>query len=462
MTSSISKFLTLTLLVTSVTFLSCGDDDIAEEVPEEEIVPINFEGTVEFVKTFGGSEVDVAVDVVEANNGNYIIVGTTDSSDGDITGKTTTDKDYWMIEMTPEGTLVSNQTYGGSQDDVVTAISKTTDGGYIMSGYSRSNDGDVSGNSGFQDYWLVKITDSGSIMWQKSFGFLGADQAFNVFETSTGNYFVTGFLDVTASEGEGDDATEDGDDDTRSARHGVGEFWGILMDQNGTKIWRRYFGGTNNDRSYDAVETNDGGFLMTGASESSDFDITDDKGSYDFWVVRLDASGNKIWTKSFGGSEIDISYAVEKTDDNAYIIVGDTRSTDKDVSSLYGNADIWAVKFNDEGSIVWEKNYGGASFDSARDIKKLNNGDFAIIGNTRSSTLDFSSNYGQNDIALLIIDANGHLKNTYTGGGSGLDFGEALIQTQDNAILLVGNTESNDNDVLINKGIKDIIVIKIK
>lgn len=448
------KFLAITLFSISTILVSCGSDDTVEVSDETEEIPATFEGAVEFVKTFGGSGVDLAVDIVEATNGNYIIVGTTESTDGDVTGKTTPDKDYWMIEITPEGTLVSNRTYGGSQDDVVTAISKTADGGYIMSGYSRSTDGDVTENAGFQDFWLVKTSSSGAIQWESSFGFLGTDQAFNVFETSTGNYFVTGFLDVTASDGEGNDGT-------RQNLHGVGEFWGILMDANGNKIWRRYFGGSNNDRSYDAVETNDGGFLMTGASESSDFDIDDDKGSYDFWAVRLDLDGNALWTKSFGGSEIDISYAVEKTDDNSYIIVGDTRSADQDVSNLYGNADIWAVKFNDSGNIVWEQNYGGTSFDSARDIKKLSNGDFAIVGNSRSGTGDFTSNYGQNDIVMMIIDSNGNLKYSYSAGGSGLDFGEALMQTQDNAIVLVGNTESSDNDITINKGIKDIVVIKI-
>ncbi|GER58849.1 lipoprotein [Patiriisocius marinus] len=452
------KFLSIAFLSLTTIITSCGSDDNEAQTSN----PTDFEGTVSYVKTFGGSGVDIAVDIVEANNGNYVIVGTTTSTDGDISGKTTSDQDYWMLEITPEGSMVSNQTYGGSQDDVVSSVSKTSDGGYIMSGYSRSTDGDVSENAGFQDFWLVKTNSTGTIQWEQSFGFLGTDQAFNVFETSTGNFFATGFLDVTASGGEGNDATTSGNDDTRGVLHGVGEFWGILMDSNGNKLWRRYFGGSNNDRSYDAIETNDGGFLMTGASESVDFDITDDKGSYDFWAVRLDVNGNKLWTKSFGGSEIDISYAVAKTTDNGYILVGDTRSSDKDVSNLYGNADVWAVKFNDDGAIVWEQNYGGASFDSARDIKKLNNGDFAIVGNSRSGSGDYTNNYGQNDIMLMTIGANGNLKYSYTAGGSGLDFGDALIQTQDNSIVLVGNTESNDNDITTNRGIKDVVVIKIK
>lgn len=456
---------TFSLLLFVTFFISCGSDDTMIEVEEEQDeVPEDTSGTIAFIKTFGGSSVDNAVDVVQAVNGNYVIVGTTDSTDGDVTGKTTTDKDYWLLEITPEGNMVYNKTYGGSQDDVITSISNTSDGGYILSGYSRSTDGDVTENAGFQDFWIVKTSGTGTIQWEKSFGFSGTDQATNIFETSTGNYFVSGFLDVTASGGDGNDATgTDDDDTTRASQHGVGEFWGILLDASGNKIWRRYFGGSNNDRSYDALETADGGFLMTGASESNDFDIEDDKGSYDFWAVRMDVAGNLLWTKSFGGSEIDISYAVEKTNDGNYLLVGDTRSTDKDVSNSYGNADIWVVKFNDlNGAIIWEKNYGGASFDSGRDIKKLANGDFAIVGNSRSSGGDFSANFGQNDIAILIIDANGTLKNSFSAGGSNLDFGDAIMESQDGSIIVVGNTESDDNDILINKGSKDIVVIKIQ
>src|SRR5690606_36670378 len=197
-----------------------------------------------------------------------------------------------------------SKTYGGSNDESAARITKTNDGGFLLSGYTTSNDGDVSGNEGFQDYWIVKIDAAGSILWEENFGFAGSDQAFKAFQTSDGGYFVTGFFDVSASGGAGNDLQRG-----MGTLHGVGEFWGIKLDANGVKQWRRYFGGTNNDRSYDAWETEDGGFLMTGTSESIDFDKIDPKGSYDNWAVRLTATGDLIWTKSFGGSEIDNSYA---------------------------------------------------------------------------------------------------------------------------------------------------------
>jgi hypothetical protein len=442
-------------------FHACKKDDGNPDPPagttDDTNPPVgtNFEGIIDYVKTFGGSNEDEAVDVVQANDGGYVMVGTTSSTDGDITDKTTTDPDYWVLKVNAEGVKQWSKTYGGSSPDRATGIKKTSDGGYILSGHSRSNDGDVGGNEGFHDYWIVKINSVGDIQWETHFGFPGSDQALNIIQTSDGGYFATGFLDVTASAGQGNDG--------RNPEHGVGEYWGIKMNANGDKIWRRYFGGSNNDRSYDVIQTDDGGFLMIGASESSDFDIIDDKGTYDFWVVKVSASGDKVWTKSFGGSEIDVAYAIAKATDGNYIIAGDTRSSDKDVSNPLGNADLWVVKFNkDNGAIIWEKTYGGSQFESARSIERLSDGTYLIAGSTRSANGDVSTNIGQNDAWVMVINENGALQFQKTAGGTSLDFADSAIQTTDNKLIVVGNTESNDVDIAVNRGIKDLLLIKIK
>ena len=431
---------------------SCKNDD---PDPIDDGPMDNFLGEVEYIKTFGGSGEDEILSVVQAEDGGYVLFGTTKSIDGDITDKTTTDRDYWVLKLNEEGEKLWSKTYGGDADDKGAKITKTSDGGYVLAGYSRSDNGDVPGNEGFHDYWILKIDSGGVIDWSKNYGFSGSDQAFHVFETSDGNYFVTGFLDVTASGGAGNDG--------RAVAHGVGEYWAILMDSNGERIWRRYFGGSSNDRSYAALEADDGGFLMIGASESDDFDIEDDKGSYDYWVVRLDKSGNKLWTKSFGGSEIDVGYSVTKTTDGNYIIAGDTRSMDKDVSNFFGNADAWLVKFSDsDGSIIWEKSFGGMEFDSARSISPLTEGGYVLAAYSRSQDGDTSTNNGSNDAWIYTIDESGNILFETSIGGSGLDLGEQAIETFDGALILVGSTESNDLDIPLNQGSKDCIIVKIK
>src|SRR5690606_37437477 len=341
----------LVLISFPLIIFSCGKDDGGGSEPE-------IEGEVEYIKTYGGSGIDEAISVVEANDGNYMVLGNTRSFDGDITDKTGNDNDFWLLKISKTGEIIWSKTYGGSNDESAARITKTNDGGFLLSGYTTSNDGDVSGNEGFQDYWIVKIDASGTILWNKNFGFAGSDQAFKAFQTSDGGYFITGFFDVSASGGAGNDIQSgSGIELQRGVLHGVGEFWGIKLDANGTKEWRRYFGGTNNDRSYDAWELEDGGFLMTGTSESIDFDKIDPKGSYDYCEVRITASGDLVWTKSFGGSEIDNSYPSIITQDGNYIMVGDSRRADQDVTSARGNADAWMVKFDDGGNMIWQKSF---------------------------------------------------------------------------------------------------------
>jgi len=458
----LTKYNQIKILLLSIStgiLFSCGKNDDTIIIPEE-----TFTGEIEFVKTFGGSNEDDAVSVVQSDDGGYAVLGSTKSNDGDLVGKIGNDSDYWLLKLDSNGNKLWSKTYGGSNDDAATNITKTSDGGYLLSGYSRSVDGDVTTNAGFQDYWLIKIDSSGNIQWEKSFGFAGTDQAFKIFEMSNGNYFATGYFDIGACFPDlcpGNDVQDTIQVD-RNPQHGVGEYWGILMDSNGNKLWRRYFGGTNNDRSYDAVETNNGGLLMVGASESNDFDITDDKGSYDFWAVRLSENGDKLWTKSFGGSEIDIGYAVTKTLDGNYIMVGDTRSSDKDVTISHGNADAWVIKFDDNGNKIWQKSYGGQEFDSARSIQPLEDGGYVISGSTRSNNGDISNNNGQNDLWIFIIDEDGAMAFSATFGGSNLDFGNHAIQVNNNKIIAVGNTESNDIDIPSNRGIKDLVIVKLK
>ena len=393
--------------------------------------------------------------MVEANDGSYMVLGTTRSTDGDLVGRSGTDSDFWLVKVSKTGDIIWSKTYGGSNDESASRITKTNDGGFLLSGFTTSNDGDVSENEGFQDYWIVKINASGGIIWEKNFGFSGSDQAYKAFETSDGGYFITGFFDVSASGGGGNDVA-------KGVLHGVGEFWGIKLKADGTREWRRYFGGTNNDRSYDAVETADGGFLMTGTSESTDFDKTDPKGTYDYWAVRLTAAGDLVWTKSFGGDEIDNSYASLKTQDGNYIMVGDSRSADQDVTSPRGNADAWMVKFDDNGTKIWQKSFGGSQFDTAHSIVQRSNGDYILSGHSRSNDGDLLINNGVNDAWIFVVDENGGLKFQKSIGGSGLDFASEAIETTDNKIVAVGNTESDDLDIPMSKGSKDFLLIKLK
>jgi hypothetical protein len=409
---------------------------------------------VAFINTYGGSQEDHIISIVETLDGNLALFGYTDSINGDIVDKTLQENDYWLIKMTPEGNLLWSKTYGGSGDDVGQKIVATNDGGFAITGYSMSSDGDASNNEGFHDNWLLKLDANGYILWEKSYGFSGHDHAYSIIQTNDRGFLMTGFLDVTASGGLGNTKI------SNSKRHGIGEFWCHKLDANGNIEWRKYFGGTNNDRSFDVVQANDGGYVITGFSESNDFDISNSKGSYDYWVIKLNASGVLLWEKSIGGSEIDQSRSIVKTKDNAYIIAGNAFSTDGDITSNKGNSDFFIVKIDDNGIIKWRKNYGGSDFDYATSISTSSNG-FLITGNSKSSDKNLTTNYGENDFWIIEIDSNGKLLDQKSFGGSGLDFALDVLETSSGNIYIVGETESIDNDIIENKGLKDALVIKL-
>lgn len=454
------KLLHILYIIFSLVFIACDNNSETPEADNDS--NIAFQNTLESLKTYGGSQEDDALSVVETQDNHIAVLGFTQSNDGDVTGKTTTDSDYWLLKLDKDLNLMWQKTFGGSSDDRGQKIISTTDGGFLLTGFSRSHDGDVSENFGFHDFWALKLSASGDIIWEKSFGFSGNDRAFSVIQTSDGGYFLSGFLDVSASGGEGNDGGKSQNPKALFDKHGVGEFWGIKLDASGQTQWRRFFGGSNNDRSYDVVEAHDGNIIMIGSSESQDFDITNPRGSYDIWSVKVNLQGDLLWQKNFGGSSIEIGYSITKTFDGNYVLAGDTRSSDADVSNFKGNTDFWVIKFDDNAQMIWEKTFGGSDFESARDVLELQSNELLISGSSKSSDNQVSENFGQNDVWIAFTDENGNLINELSIGGTNLDFAQEAIQLQNGEVVLVGSSESKDELVTENKGGKDVLIIKLK
>jgi len=446
------------IAILALFFLACSsDDDGGTSTPSFE-----FQNELDRLITLGGSEEDDALSVTETSDGNIAILGFTQSKDGDVEDKLSTDSDYWLVKLDLELNILWQKTFGGTSDDRGQSVITTSDGGFLVTGFSRSTDGDVSSNAGFHDFWVLKLNASGDITWEKSIGFSGNDRSYSVIETLDGGYYIAGFLDVSASGGEGNDDGEAQRPKSILAKHGVGEFWGVKLNRFGVTEWRRYFGGSNNDRSYDVVQTDNGDLIMVGSSESDDFDITNPKGSYDFWAVKMSLQGDLIWQKNFGGSSIEIAYSITNTNDGHYILAGDTRSSDGDVSSFKGNTDFWLVKIDEAANMLWQNTYGGSDFESARDVLPLQNGNYLVCGSSKSQNGEVTGNFGQNDVWSITIDSNGTLLNETSIGGSGLDFAQSAVQLQDGRVVLVGSSESNDNQITENKGDKDALIIILK
>ena len=425
--------------------LNCSGDDASNSSTNAEIL---------FAKTFGGSKNDSAQSVIATTDGGYAVLGYTQSNDDDITDKQDESFDYWVLKFDAQDQLQWQKTYGGSGDDRGNAIIQTSDGGYALLGYSFSNNGDVTTNAGLQDYWLVKLDANGTILWEKSFGYQGADYGISIIETSDQGFLLSGILDVTASGGEGNSS--------RTAnRHAGGDYWVLKLNSSGDLDWSRYFGGNFTDTPYGAIE-NDNAYIVVGSSDSDDTDISNNIGTYDYWVVKLSLSGELIWERSFGGSQIDEARGIVNTNDGHFMIAGDTRSDDNNVSQNNGAADLWLVKISPDGSLIWENIIGGSSFDVARAIKKSANNGFLLSGSSRSSDMDVSENNGQNDAWVLKTDHTGTLIWEKTVGGSNIDFAYDIAELLDGSVIAVGDTASNDGDILENKGFTDLLILKIE
>ena len=434
------------LIVLFGLFISCNDE------------LSNGRGTtsasLDAVITLGGSLNDSGQSITNTSDGGYAILGHTQSIDGDIIDKTEENFDYWILKYDAQDQLQWQKTFGGSDNDRGRSLIQTQDGGYALIGSSASNDGDATTNNGAQDYWLVKLDATGNISWEKSFGFLGNDIGISVMQTNDQGYILSGILDVTASGGQGNTSRA-------SQRHAGGDYWILKLNSSGNLEWSHYFGGNFTDTPEGIVQTNDNGYIIAGGSDSEDTDISNNIGSYDFWIVKIDASGNLVWEKSFGGTEIDEAKGIVKSNDGNFVIAGETRSNSIDVTSNNGAADLWLIKIDNDGNLLWEKNLGGSSFDVARSISTTQDNGFLLVGSSRSNDGDVSQNKGQNDAWVVKVDASGNMQWEIAVGGSNIDFSYGVTELNNGSVIAVGDTSSNDGNIIENKGFSDLLLIKI-
>lgn len=230
----------------------------------------------------------------------------------------------------------------------------------------------------------------------------------------------------------------------------------------GTVHWERCFGGSSIDIFRALDNTEDGGCILVGESWSSDGDVPSNAGQGDFWMVKLDPDGALQWTKSFGGSQTENPRAIKRTSDGGYIVTGVTNSSDGDITGHQGLDDVWVVKVSAMGELLWQRTYGGSNTDSGNDVITYPDGSHLVVGWTNSSDGDVSSNIGQADGWLLRLNADGSLRWQKTFGGSSSEIFQSSYQTNDDAVVLTGYTFSNDGDVSGNHGGGDFWLVKLE
>lgn len=412
------------------------------------LLPIGgFTQNIQWAQNYGGSGLDEAFDVQQTTDGGYIVAGSSNSSDNDVTANNG-DRDYWVVKLDASGVIQWEQNYGGTERDIAFSVQQTAEGGYIVVGESRSDDVDVSGNNGFSDYWVVKLDASGNIEWEQSYGGSNNDLPNSIQQTSDGGYIVAGFSFSS--------------DKDVSGNYGHQDYWVVKLDSAGSIEWEQNYGGSEDDRAKFIQQTQDAGYIVVGNSHSNDIDVSGNYGRQDYWVVKLDMSGNIQWAHNYGGSGYERARSIIQTYDGGYMLGGTGDTNDYDITGNYGNDDYWLVKLDATGAIEWEQNYGGSDAERLAQVESTADSGYIVIGWSASSDHDVSNNYGNSDMWVLKLDQSGNIQWEQNYGGSSADPPESIKQTMDGGYVLAGYTLSNDQDVSGNYGLFDFWLVKLE
>ncbi len=404
---------------------------------------------IEWQRALGGSNEEDAADILPTPDGGSILVGFSISSNGDASGNHG-NTDFWVVKQDPAGNVQWQRMYGGSGYDGASSVAPVAGGGFVIAGRTNSQDGDVSGpdNGSFSDIWVIRIDELGDLIWQKKFGGSFSESGRSIRQAADGGFLL--FAEVRS---------DDGDIDTN---HGYADFWLAKLASTGELLWQRSYGGSSDDAPFAIHPTTDGGNILVGFTESVDGDVTGNHGWADGWVVKVDSLGNLEWQRALGGSGNDFLSAVTLTGDGGYVVVGRTESSDGDVIGYHGGgSDMWVVKLDADGNLIWQNALGGSADSQGRSIIATNDGGFIVAGSTSASDGDVTFNNGAFDGWVVKLDSLGELVWEKTMGGSATDSPSTIRSTTDGGFLLAGYSQSNDGDVGFNHGDKDVWVVKL-
>jgi hypothetical protein len=419
-----------------------GNGPNSDEVSATTFVLIS----LEWQKSLGGPSFDYGYSIQQTTDGGYIIAGMAGSNGGDITGYRGSG-DFWVVKLSGTGVLQWQKALGGTDAEIAFCIQQTSDGGYIVAGYSASINGNVTGNKGFKDFWVVKLTNIGDLEWQKTLGGSGNEIAYSVKQTSEGGYIIAGQTD-----------SNDGD---VTGNKGWVDMWIVKLTGAGTIQWQKTFGGSNDDNAYSIEQATDGGYIIAGVTFSDNGDVTNNHGSADGWVIKLTSAGSIQWQKTYGGVRGDHVSIIRQTSDGGYIMAGHSSSGNGNVSGNSGASDFWITKLNNAGNLQWQENVGGTGEDHASDIRQISDGSYIAVGFTQSNDGFVTGSKGGTDLWIVKFTSSGIFQGQKVLGGSSEDFGYSIQQSSDGGYIVAGFTESNNGDVTGNKGAFDYWAIKI-
>lgn len=412
---------------------------------------------------FGGSDIDIAEDIIEIKSG-FLIAGASKSNDGNVNSEHHGAVDGWLVKLDKQGSLIWEKCFGGTNSEVFTRIFQDTEGNFLLLGDSDSSDGDITNDPYPEstDFWIVKIDSTGNILWDRILGGGILDQVWTGTLTDDGGVVAYGWSGST-----------DGD---VSVNYGAYDMWMVKLNGEGEKEWDFSIGTDWFDYGQAVIQTSDGGFLCGGSSAIGEGgNLTCDPFNYnaEAILVKLDKDRNIEWQQCYGGSGHDGVWSIMELEDG-YLFTGLGTSADGDLtgSGYHGDGDVWVVKIDFYGNIVWQKCFGGTKYEYAPNIIQLSNNNFSIFGMTKSQDGDVIGNHSvseyDNDIWMIKISSEGELLSQQCIGGGGderMDF--SVVKKSDYDFIIAGQTDYGPSfDVQCTPhstlGIPDFWVFEIK
>ena len=346
-----------------------------------------------FASSFGGADSDGPDSVQQTADGGYIVVGQTDSFGAG-------DTDAWVLKLDANGTVVWEKAYGTIGGDAAQSAMETADGGYIVAGYTDPDGA-----------WVFKLNADGIISWQKAYGDF---KFYSVKQTTDGGYIVAG--------------------STGAFGAGENDVWILKLNTNGTIAWQKAYGGTEAESGLSIQQTSDGGYIVAGSTCSFGVTCTCPFGNCttDVWVFKLNADGTVVWQKTYGDPGVgdDELGAIEETSDGGYILAGDTDFFGE------GLTDGWILKLNTNGTIAWQKAYGASLNDDLTFVQQTGDGGYIATG--------FTNSFGSNglDAWVLKLNTDGTVEWEKAYGGTDFEAADAIRQTSDGGFVVAAETES--------------------
>jgi len=429
------------------------------------------------LKAWAGSEPIVQWQAVSGGTGNDLLYGLEKTADGGFmvagaSSSTNSAKktaanlgglDFWVAKLNSNGVALWDKSFGGTGDDGAFVVRRTLDDGFVFGGYSASstNGNKTSLSYGARDFWIVRLDKEGNKLWDRAYGGSRDDLLYTLQQTSDGGFICAGESSSVVS------------GNKTSAGFGGIDFWVVRLDANGQKMWDKSYGGTGDEACYSLQITSDGGFILAGNSSSGAEGSKSSPGfgGLDYWVVRLDANGNKLWDVTLGGTADDgfNSVSVVQTPDGGYLVGGDSSSdpSGSKLSENYGLDDYWVVKLDGNGVKIWEQSLGGTGSDYLTSLAQNSDGSYLLAGGSESPAgpTKTSASLGQVDLWLVCIDNNGQKLWDVAYGGTDEDgfYNAAVMATSDGGLLIGGDSSSgaSGNKALPGLGGRDYWVLKL-